>query len=178
MPLATFVRRFAKMKLEPADIADDPELRIATSLIDYISRRLALDFLPMEERAELGILSTQERTRPTCPAWRRWRRLRWARRRRPRRRHGGGDQRDAGGNGSRTRRSGSTAALLRLRRHHAAGRRVLRVRSCGSTSGCSQVDGHCGPPSESRPLSGAPSRSVGPETAASKLCRPGDAVVE
>ncbi len=55
------------MKFEPAGITDDPELRIATSLIDYIFRRLALDYLPVEERTELGILSTQERTQPTLP---------------------------------------------------------------------------------------------------------------
>ncbi len=67
VPLATFVRKFANMKFEPAGITDDPELRIATSLIDYISRRLALDFLPVEERTELGILSTLERTQPTLP---------------------------------------------------------------------------------------------------------------
>ena len=67
VPLATFVRKFANMKFEPAGITDDPELRIATSLIDYISRRLALDYLSVPERTELGILSTQERTQPTLP---------------------------------------------------------------------------------------------------------------
>ncbi len=67
VPLATFVRKFANMKFEPAGITDDPELRIATSLIDYISRRLALDFLSPEERSELGILSTEERMQPTLP---------------------------------------------------------------------------------------------------------------
>jgi ribonucleoside-diphosphate reductase alpha chain len=67
VPLATFVRKFANMKFEPAGITDDPELRIATSLIDYISRRLALDYLSVTERTELGILSTQERIQPTLP---------------------------------------------------------------------------------------------------------------
>ena len=67
VPLATFVRKFANMKFEPAGITDDPELRIATSLIDYIFRRMALDFLTVEERSDLGILSTQERTQPTLP---------------------------------------------------------------------------------------------------------------
>jgi ribonucleoside-diphosphate reductase alpha chain len=67
VPLATFVRKFASMKFEPAGITDDPELRIATSLLDYIFRRLALDYLSAEERTELGILSTQERTQPTLP---------------------------------------------------------------------------------------------------------------
>ena len=67
VPLATFVRKFANMKFEPAGITDDSELRIATSLIDYIARRLALDYLSVEDRSELGILSTQERTQPTLP---------------------------------------------------------------------------------------------------------------
>src|SRR5580692_7264025 len=67
VPLATFVRKFANMKFEPAGITDDPELRIATSLVDYIFRRIALDYLSLEERAELGILSTTERTQPTLP---------------------------------------------------------------------------------------------------------------
>ena len=67
VPLATFVRKFANMKFEPAGITDDAELRIATSLIDYIARRLALDYLPIGERTELGILSTEERTQPTLP---------------------------------------------------------------------------------------------------------------
>ena len=67
VPLATFVRKFANMKFEPAGITDDAELRIATSLIDYIARRLALDYLSAEDRAELGILSTQERSQPTLP---------------------------------------------------------------------------------------------------------------
>jgi ribonucleoside-diphosphate reductase alpha chain len=67
VPLATFVRKFANMKFEPAGITDDSELRIATSLIDYIFRRLALDYLTVEERTDLGVLSTVERTQPTLP---------------------------------------------------------------------------------------------------------------
>jgi ribonucleoside-diphosphate reductase alpha chain len=67
VPLATFVTKYANMKFEPAGITDDPELRIASSLLDYIFRRLALDYLSATERMELGILSTQERTQPTLP---------------------------------------------------------------------------------------------------------------
>ena len=55
------------MKFEPAGITDDAELRIATSLVDYIFRRLALDYLTYDERLELGVLSTDERTQPTLP---------------------------------------------------------------------------------------------------------------
>jgi ribonucleoside-diphosphate reductase alpha chain len=67
VPLATYVRKYTNMKFEPAGITDDPELRIATSLVDYIFRRIALDYLSIEERAELGILSTSERMQPTLP---------------------------------------------------------------------------------------------------------------
>ena len=42
-------------------MTDDPDIRIATSMMDYIFRRLALDHLPYEQRAELGILSAAER---------------------------------------------------------------------------------------------------------------------
>jgi ribonucleoside-diphosphate reductase alpha chain len=61
------VFKYTNMKFEPAGITDDPELRIATSLVDYIFRRIALDYLSVEERADLGILSTSERMQPTLP---------------------------------------------------------------------------------------------------------------
>jgi ribonucleoside-diphosphate reductase alpha chain len=67
VPLATYVRKYTNMRFEPAGITDDPELRIATSLADYIFRRLAVDYLPLAERAELGVLSTAERMQPTLP---------------------------------------------------------------------------------------------------------------
>ena len=67
VPLATYVRKYTNMKFEPAGITDDPELRIATSLVDYIFRRIALDYLSVEERADLGIFSTSERMQPTLP---------------------------------------------------------------------------------------------------------------
>jgi ribonucleoside-diphosphate reductase alpha chain len=43
-------------------MTDDPDIRIATSVLDYLFRRLALDYLPYEKRAELGIFSADERT--------------------------------------------------------------------------------------------------------------------
>jgi ribonucleoside-diphosphate reductase alpha chain len=67
VPLSTYVRKYTNMRFEPAGMTDDPELRIATSLVDYIFRRLAVDHLPYEERVELGILTTGERTQPTLP---------------------------------------------------------------------------------------------------------------
>ncbi|MCK4177336.1 LAGLIDADG family homing endonuclease [Aciditerrimonas ferrireducens] len=67
VPLSTYVRKYTNMRFEPAGITDDPDLRIATSLVDYIFRRLALDYLSREEREELGVLSTTERTQPPLP---------------------------------------------------------------------------------------------------------------
>ena len=55
------------MKFEPSGMTDDPDLRIATSLVDYIFRRLALDYLSPSDREELGVLSTGERIQPTFP---------------------------------------------------------------------------------------------------------------
>jgi ribonucleoside-diphosphate reductase alpha chain len=67
VPLATYVRKYTNMRFEPAGMTDDPDLRLASSLVDYIFRRLAVDYLPYEERVELGILTTDERTQPTLP---------------------------------------------------------------------------------------------------------------
>jgi ribonucleoside-diphosphate reductase alpha chain len=65
--LRAFVAALVGMRFEPAGITDDPEVRIANSLIDYLFRRLALEYLPYDERVELGILGTSERTQPTLP---------------------------------------------------------------------------------------------------------------
>ena len=67
VPLATYVRKYVNMKFEPSGMTDDADLRIATSLVDYIFRRLALDYLTPSEREELGVLSTSERIQPTLP---------------------------------------------------------------------------------------------------------------
>ncbi|MFA1544383.1 vitamin B12-dependent ribonucleotide reductase [Actinomadura monticuli] len=61
VPLETWVEKFTNMRFEPAGMTDDPDIRMATSVMDYIFRRLALDHLPYEERAELGILTAGER---------------------------------------------------------------------------------------------------------------------
>jgi ribonucleoside-diphosphate reductase alpha chain len=62
VPLEKWVEKFTNMRFEPAGITDDPDIRIASSVMDYVFRRLALDHLPYETRAELGILSAAERT--------------------------------------------------------------------------------------------------------------------
>jgi len=67
VPLATFVRHFTNMRFEPAGMTDDPELRFASSLVDYIFRRLAVEYMSPTERAELGIFTVSERLQPTLP---------------------------------------------------------------------------------------------------------------
>ena len=67
VPLRAFVDAFTGMRFEPAGMTDDPDLRIATSLIDYLFRRLAVEYLTPGERAELNILTSSERIQPTLP---------------------------------------------------------------------------------------------------------------
>ncbi|GAA1396247.1 vitamin B12-dependent ribonucleotide reductase [Catellatospora coxensis] len=61
VPLQTYVEKFMNMKFEPAGMTDDPDIRLSNSVMDYIFRRLALDFLPYEQRAELGVFTAAER---------------------------------------------------------------------------------------------------------------------
>jgi ribonucleoside-diphosphate reductase alpha chain len=63
VPLETFVQKFTNLKFEPAGLTDDPDIRMAQSIMDYIFRRLALDYLSFDERAELGIYTATERAR-------------------------------------------------------------------------------------------------------------------
>ena len=67
VPLRSYVEAFTNMRFEPAGLTDDPQLRIATSIVDYIFRRMALEYLPLAERTELGVLSVDERTEPPLP---------------------------------------------------------------------------------------------------------------
>ena len=62
IPLEFYVSKFSNLRFEPAGMTDDPDVRIATSVLDYLFRRLALDYLPYEKRAQLGIFSAEERS--------------------------------------------------------------------------------------------------------------------
>ncbi len=62
VPLETYVQKFTNLKFEPAGLTDDPDVRMAQSIMDYIFRRLALDHLTFDERAALGIYSAEERS--------------------------------------------------------------------------------------------------------------------
>ncbi|MGH9303737.1 MAG: vitamin B12-dependent ribonucleotide reductase [Acidimicrobiales bacterium] len=148
VPLSTFVRKYTNLRFEPAGITDDQELRLASSLVDYIFRRLALDYLSYDERLELGVLSTGERTQPTLPGLEEVEDTRAVREERER--FGGGGDVGRGGvgaSGAAGRTSGAAAGRAAENRDapfcYACGNLMQRAGSCfacpscGSTSGCS-----------------------------------------
>ncbi len=63
VPLETYVSKFTNLRFEPSGMTDDPDVRMAQSLMDYVFRRLALDYMSFEERSMLGIYSAEERQR-------------------------------------------------------------------------------------------------------------------
>ena len=56
VPLEAFVSKFVNMRFEPSGMTDDPDIRMAQSIVDYIFRRLALDYLPYDEPRGAGHL--------------------------------------------------------------------------------------------------------------------------
>jgi len=63
VPLETFVEKFTNLRFEPAGPTDDPDIRMAQSIMDYVFRRLALDYLDFETRSFMGIHTADERAR-------------------------------------------------------------------------------------------------------------------
>lgn len=60
VPLKDYVKSFTSMSFAPSGITDDPEIRTASSIIDYIARRLALTYLSFDDRLELGLASFED----------------------------------------------------------------------------------------------------------------------
>jgi len=63
VPLETFVEKFTNLRFEPAGLTDDPDIRMAQSIMDYVFRRLALDYMDFGTRSYMGIHSAEERAR-------------------------------------------------------------------------------------------------------------------
>ena len=63
VPLETFVEKFTNLRFEPAGLTDDPDVRMAQSIMDYVFRRLALDHMDFETRSFMGIHTADERAR-------------------------------------------------------------------------------------------------------------------
>ncbi len=60
VPLKDYVKSFTSMTFAPSGITDDAEIRTATSLVDYIFRRLGQDYLSFDDRLELGLASIDD----------------------------------------------------------------------------------------------------------------------
>ncbi len=61
VPLEAFVSKFVNMRFEPSGMTDDPDVRMAQSLLDYMFRKVALAHMPYDERSVYGIYTTGER---------------------------------------------------------------------------------------------------------------------
>lgn len=67
VPLEAYVDAFKGMRFEPAGITDDPDIRLASSLMDYLFRKLALEYLDEDRRHDLRIYTASERSQLTLP---------------------------------------------------------------------------------------------------------------
>jgi ribonucleoside-diphosphate reductase alpha chain len=55
VPLKDLVRKLAHLRFEPAGATNNPRVRFAKSIPDYVARWLALEFLTEEERRAIGL---------------------------------------------------------------------------------------------------------------------------
>jgi ribonucleoside-diphosphate reductase alpha chain len=60
VPLKTLVSKFSHTRFEPAGFTNNPQIPIAKSVMDYISRWLASKFLNQKEQREIGILLRED----------------------------------------------------------------------------------------------------------------------
>ena len=60
VPLKSYVRSLRGASFAPNGITNDPDIRTASSITDYIVRRLALDYLSFDDRLELGLASLDD----------------------------------------------------------------------------------------------------------------------
>ncbi|HSX47655.1 MAG TPA: hypothetical protein VLF63_02670, partial [Patescibacteria group bacterium] len=60
VPLKTYVKGLSHMSFAPSGITDDKDIRTASSLVDYIFRRLAMSYLAFDDRVELGLASIDD----------------------------------------------------------------------------------------------------------------------
>jgi ribonucleoside-diphosphate reductase alpha chain len=61
VPLSAYVKQFVNTRFEPSGMTDDSDFRIATSILDYVFRVLAVEYLNESERHALGIRTSGER---------------------------------------------------------------------------------------------------------------------
>ena len=60
VPLKSYVNKLRGTSFAPSGMTDDSEIKTASSITDYIMRRLALDYLSFDDRLELGLASIED----------------------------------------------------------------------------------------------------------------------
>lgn len=60
VPLKRYVKALRGTSFAPSGITDDPDIRTSSSVIDYIMRRLALDYLSFDDQLELGLVTLDD----------------------------------------------------------------------------------------------------------------------
>ncbi len=63
VPLEVYVSKFAHMRFEPSGLTNDPDIRAAKSIVDYVFRWMGKKFLTVDQQEEVGILSPEVRAR-------------------------------------------------------------------------------------------------------------------
>jgi ribonucleoside-diphosphate reductase alpha chain len=60
VPLKSYVKTMMSRSYAPSGITDDPQIRTATSITDYIFKRLGHDYLSFDDKIELGLASIDD----------------------------------------------------------------------------------------------------------------------
>ena len=63
VPLEVYVSKFSHMRFEPSGQTNDPDIRVAKSIVDYVFRWMGKKFLTIDQQEEIGILSPEVRAR-------------------------------------------------------------------------------------------------------------------
>jgi ribonucleoside-diphosphate reductase alpha chain len=60
VPIKEYVRKLSHLKFEPSGFTSNPDIRIASSIVDYIARYIGLKFLSKEDQIDLGLISSSK----------------------------------------------------------------------------------------------------------------------
>src|ERR671922_214755 len=63
VPLEVYVSKFAHMRFEPSGQTNDPDIRVAKSIVDYVFRWMGKKFLSTDQQEEIGIMSPEVKAR-------------------------------------------------------------------------------------------------------------------
>src|SRR5262245_46004693 len=63
VPLEVYVSKYAHMRFEPSGLTNDPDIRAAKSIVDYVFRWMGKKFLTPDQQEEVGILTPEVRAR-------------------------------------------------------------------------------------------------------------------